>query len=235
MKELQEILRGRSRALATQGVLDSINEALNIDDTDQAEVVKNNMISMVDVLVTGRYKIEDYMNAVRFVSYKLVGETNVEAYRKTFPDRFQRMFEKYEAMGLDEDEIIRNRISAFATAYNKNKLVSKLTEQTIVPSHIINAPYYQQAVGVLADLMVNARSEMVRFNAANSLVQNLKTPEVVKMELDVGVKQNDVIDDLRKVTQELAAQSRNAIASGAITSRAACEMQIIEADVEDSE
>jgi len=51
--------------------------------------------------------------------------------------------------------------------------------------------------------------------AANSILTHLKPPETQKMELEVTTKENSAIDDLRKATQELAAQQRQQIQSGA--------------------
>jgi len=35
----------------------------------------------------GKWKAEDYLNAVVFVSHKLTGLSNAEAYKRTFPER----------------------------------------------------------------------------------------------------------------------------------------------------
>jgi hypothetical protein len=57
----------------------------------------------------------------------------------------------------------------------------------------------------------------VRVDAANSLLTHLKPPEVKKVELNVGLKDDGSIAELRRVTAELAEQQRNLIQGGAVT------------------
>ena len=166
-------------------MVDEINGL--ITDPKLRENYRENLLSYTSVLADGKYKIGDYINAVKYVSYKLLGSSNIEAYSKTFPDRFQRLVQE----GADD-----KTISSYSTAYNKNKLVNLIFEQTLVPSHILNADLYQKALNVQAQLMISAASEKVRSDAANSLLTHLKMPETTKIELDVGIKVDKSIEDL---------------------------------------
>ena len=47
-------------------------------------------------------------------------------------------------------------------------------------------------------------SPIARVQAAKSLLDTLKPPELKKMQLDVSVNESDTIQELRKTTQELA-------------------------------
>jgi len=58
------------------------------------EAFRDNLISYTGVLQDGKYKVTDYINAVKYVSYKLLGASNSEAYQKTFPDRWQRLVDE---------------------------------------------------------------------------------------------------------------------------------------------
>jgi len=190
------------------------------------ESFRDNLLSYTGVLQDGKYKVEDYINAVKYVSYKLLGATNSEAYQKTFPDRFKRLVDE----GADG-----KTISAYSTAYNKNKLVNKIMEQTLVPSYVLNADLYQRALNVQADLMMTARSEKVRSDAANSLMTALKMPETAKVQMDINVKEDKSIDELRRTTMELVAQQRMAMQSGAMKPVEIAHSQIIKPDVIDVE
>jgi hypothetical protein len=79
--------------------------------------------------------------------------------------------------------------------------------------------------------MVHANSEKVRSDAANSLLTHLKRPEVTKIELDVGLKEDKTITDLRQATMALAASQRAMIKSGMMNAKEVAHSQIIEGEV----
>lgn len=139
-----------------------------------------------------------------------MGKSNIDAFSITFPEKIQRWA---------TDGVASKDIASYVTAYNKSKLVSLLMEQSLVPSWVLNQDLYQKALNVQADLMVNANSEKVRTDAANSLLTHLKMPEKHKVELEVNVKKDSSIDALRQATMELAAMQRAQIAAGASTAQ----------------
>jgi hypothetical protein len=105
-------------------------------------------------------------------------------------------------------------IASYVTAYNKSKLVNLIFEQTLIPSYVLNQDLYQRALNVQADLMVNSGSDKVRCDAANSLLTHLKMPETQKVELEIGVKEDSSISQLRQATLELARAQRLAMEAG---------------------
>jgi hypothetical protein len=106
-------------------------------------------------------------------------------------------------------------------------------EQTLVPTHVLNADLYQKAINVQAELMLSANSEKVRSDAANSLLIHLKAPETTKIKLDIGIQSDSMIEELRKTTMELAAQQRQLIESGVVNAKHIAESRIIEGEIED--
>lgn len=191
-----------------QELIDQINNTLS--DPEMFESYRDNLISYTKVMADGKFKVTQYIDAVRYVSFKLMGCTNIEAYTKTFPDKYQRFIQQ----GVSAKDI-----ASYVTAYNKSKLVNLIFEQTLIPSHVLNQDLYQRALNVQADLMINAKSEKVRCDAANSLLTQLKTPEVKKVELDIGVKEDSSIAALRATTLELARQQRLMVESGAMNAQ----------------
>ncbi|WP_243430882.1 hypothetical protein, partial [Pseudomonas sp. 51_B] len=87
-------------------------------------------------------------------------------------------------------------------------------EQTLVPFWVLNQDMYQKALNVQAELMMSASSEKVRTDAANSLLTHLKPPEIKKVELDIGTKEDSSISQLRQATIELARQQKMLLESG---------------------
>ena len=191
----------------------------NIVDPNFREVYRENLLGFGSVLQEGRFKLQTYVDAVKFVSYKLLGSTDIEGYAKTFPDRYQRLVNE----GADQ-----KTISSYVSAYkNKNQIVAKVFEQTMMPTYIVNADLYQRAVNVQADLMMNARSEKVRSDAAGWIMKELKAPEATKIELDVGLKQDSTLTDLRAATQALVNMQKNQLEEGHMNAMAVANSQIV--------
>lgn len=206
IEQFRMALPDKVKKSVNQELIDSVNNVLI--DPEMFESYRDNLISYTKVMTDGRFKVPEYVNAVRYVSHKLMGCTNIEAYTKTFPDKYAR----FVANGVQAKDI-----ASYVTAYNKSKLVNLIFEQTLIPSYVLNQDLYQRALNVQADLMVTAKSEKVRCDAANSLLTQLKMPEVTKVELDIGVKEDSSINALRQATLELARQQRLSMEAGQMT------------------
>ena len=213
---LERALPDKYRKNLNKELIENINQALT--DPDIQDTLRDNFLSYVDVLNDGRFKITDYLNAVRYCTQKLMGNSNIDAYIKTFPDRYQDQLQR----GLSNKDI-----QSIITVYNKSKLVTSIMEQSLVPSWILNQHLHQEAINTQAELMRTAQSEKVRSDSANSLLIHLKPPEVTKVELDVGMKDNDQLAQLRETTLMLAAQQKKLIEGGAMTAKAIAEQKVI--------
>lgn len=198
----------KTRIQLQPGMVDEINAVLV--DPQLRENFRENLLSYTSVMMDGRFKIVSYINAVRYVSHKLLGSSNVEAYSKTFPGRYQQLLNE----GAEP-----KTITAYATSYNKTKLVNKIVEQTLVPMHVLNADIYQKAINKQAVLMMTANSEKVQSDAANSLLTHLKPPEASKIELDVNVKDSTAITELKNTMRDLALQQRKQIQDGYVNAK----------------
>ena len=208
LDQFKQALPDKVKKSLNQELVDQINTTLG--DPELYESYRDNLVSYTKVMSDGKFKISSYIDAVRYVSHKLMGCTNIDAYTKTFPDKYTR----FMAQGVAAKDI-----ASYVTAYNKSKLVNLIFEQTLIPSYVLNQDLYQRALNVQADLMVNAKSEKVRCDAANSLLTQLKMPEVTKVELDIGVKEDSSINVLRHTTLELARQQRLMVESGAMNAQ----------------
>ena len=212
--QLQASMPKKFRHNVTDEMIDFINTT---EGDEFRDIYKENLIGFASVIEGGRYKMADYINAVKFVSYKLIGDSNTIAYAKTFPDRYQRLVDKNTPA---------KTISSFSTAYNKGDLVHKILERTLVPIHILNMDIHQEAINAQAELMRSAKSETVRQKAAECLIMQLKAPEAAKIEVDVTYS-NSSIDDLRETTRALAQQQLQMIKSGAVTAEHVAHSDII--------
>ncbi len=228
-EQLTQSLPKNMRQRISDDFVDLYNAAVTDTDSDLVHVFKENFITYNKILEGSKYSINNYLMAVKYVSFKLMGFTNRESYKMTFPERSDRIFKKYRDLGFDDQYIWDYKISPHVVSYNKNNLVNDIIEQSIIPPHVLNLGMYQEALNASAHLMVHAKSEMVRAQAANNILTQLKPPETAKVELDIKIGESDAIESLRKVTQELAAQQQLAIKSGVVTSLEVAESIIVEA------
>ena len=203
----------------SQNMVDELNHLSS--DPLHAETMRNNFISYTKVMSEGKFKLLDYVNAVKYVSYRIMGYSKRESYSRTFPLRYQTLVAK----GMTDKDI-----SAYVSAYNKNKLVNLIMEQSLVPSWILNQEIYQNAINTQAELMMGARSEKVRSDAANSILTHLKKPESKQIELSIGVKDTSGMDELRTKLREMAEMQQNLIENGMTTQQIA-HQPIIDAEI----
>lgn len=188
-----------------------------------AEQVRNNFISYTGVMKDGKFKTEDYIHAVCYVSYKLMGDSNKDAYFKTFPLRMATLLGK----GTSEKDI-----SAYVSAYAKGKLVNLIMEQSLVPSWVLNADLYQRALNTQADLMTNAMSEKVRTDAANSILTHLGKPKETGPLIAIDMKETSGMTELKDLMGKLAQQQLDMIAGGATAKQIAAQT-IIDVEAKD--
>jgi hypothetical protein len=205
----------------TQQLVDRINTA--VGDPIIAEQVRENFLNYTSVLRDGKFKTEDYLHAVMYVSFKLLGDSNLIAYTKTFPQRYTDLISK----GTSSKDI-----AAYVAAYNKGKLVNLVFEQSAVPSWVLNQHIYQEAINTQYDLMTTAASEKVRTEAANSLLTHLKRPEAIKASIDVTLKDSSGMTEMKEAMRQMALQQQQLIQNGA-SARQIADMSIIEAEFEE--
>lgn len=205
IEQFKDALPAKLKKSVNQELIDQINTTLA--EPELYENYRENLVSYTSVMADGKFKVESYIDAVKYVSHKLLGCTNIDAYTKTFPNKYAN----FVAQGVSPKDI-----ASYVTAYNKGKLVNLIFAQTLVPSYVLNQDLYQRALNVQADLMISAKSEKVRSDAANSLLTHLKMPETQKIELDIGVREDSAIAALRATTLELSRQQREMIQGGAM-------------------
>lgn len=223
-EELKKALPAKCKKSINDALVSRINTAMA--DPEMYEAYRENLLSYGKVMAEGRFQVEKYIDAVKYVSFKLMGKSNIDAYSMTFPDKIQR----FQAQGVADKDV-----ASYVTAYNKSKLVSLIMEQTLVPAWVLNQDLYQKALNTQAELMLTARSEKVRADAANSLLTHLKQPETQKVELNVGVTEDSSIAQLRNATLALAAEQRQAIQAGVLNAQQAAHAPVIIDQEEDDE
>ena len=184
-------------------VMDDINAMLAEGET--GEVFKENLMSHNHILKEGKFSLEQYVNAVKYISFRLLNNSQRRSYELTFPDKVTQWL----AEGMDE-----KAISAYVHAFNNTKLVMRLYDVTLVPFHLLNQPYRQEALLVEVDLMRNAGSEMVRHKAAESVLNILTPPENLQTELQLKAAESKENSQLKDALADLAKAQKELIEKG---------------------
>lgn len=193
-------------AYADQSLVDKLNTIA--DDPDEAELIRENFVTYTSVLKEGKYKTLDYINAVKFVSYKLMEMSDQDAYFKTFPDKYAQ----WVSEGRD-----KRYISGFVTMYKKGKLVNSIMEQTLVPFWVLNQSARQKALNTQVELMTSAQSEMVRMQAANSVLVHTEKPKESGPLINLDMRDSSGVKELKATLEALAQGQLNAIKQGVPT------------------
>lgn len=201
LEQVKSALPPGNRNNVTQDMVNQLN-ALS-KDPEEARYIRENFISFSQVLMEGKFRLGDYVQAIMYVSYKVMGKTNHDAYKATFPDRYAAMV----AAGKPQKDI-----ASIITAYNKGVLVTKIMERAIIPTWILNQDMFQAALQTQFEIMtdpdINPRD---RTAAANSLLTHLKKPDVHKSELKIDIAVNDGMQALEESLRRMSQAQLNLI------------------------
>lgn len=217
--ELREAMPSHLRKSVNDELLTEVNSALG--DPNYAEIFKQNILNFNTIFREGKYKLHEYVNAVRYVSYKQMGLSNTEAYMKAFPDRYKQHINNGSTSST---------IQSYISSYNKSKLVSAIMAQTIIPTWILNQGLYHDALSKLNDLMHNSKSEMVKYNAAAKLTDILRPPEVKKVELSLGISENSPLSQVEQSLAAIAKAQLGLIEQG-MSAKDVAEMRTVKGEV----
>lgn len=213
------------KGMVTQGLVDRIN---NLDaDPDLARAMRENFVSYTSVLTEGKFKFEDYINAVKYVSFLVMRYKKRDAWIRTFPDRYQRL----KAEGVSDKDI-----SAHASMYASGKLVNLIYERTAIPFHVINQDARQKALDKLVAVMTTSHSDFVKVQAANAILQHTTPPKAVESaQLNVNIGVVSTVNSLEKALAKLVAEQKRSIEAKLLTTSQVAESKIIEGEVVSAE
>jgi hypothetical protein len=202
--DVKQALPSHLRASVTQTIADTLNSISG--DPLIAQNIRDNFVGYSAVLREGKFKTEDYIHAVAYVSFKLMGHNNEDSYARAFPQRYAALLAK----GTSKKDI-----SAYVSAYHRGKLVNLIMEQSLVPTWVLNQDLFQKALNIQAELMLNASSEKVRTEAANSLLTHLKKPETKGgFQINLNTEDTSGMKEMRDTLRQLAQQQRDMIEVG---------------------
>ncbi len=222
---------GRDKTTITDQLIETINMII-LDEPEVGHLVRENFLTYGKVLQNGKYSMDTYLNAIKFVSYKLMNMTNAEAYMHTYPERYEKLEKRYVGVeGLTQEEF-EKKVSSYVYAVAKSQLVVTILSQVQIPTKLLNMGLLQEAINVEASLMRSARSEIVREKAANTLIQYLGQEEENKIQIDAGYKKDDIIEQYEVAMKRMVEEQLDQIHKGAdvkqIANAVTVEAEVIE-------
>jgi hypothetical protein len=201
-EDIQRSLPSRKNTI-TDEIAEIINRAQS-EPEFQGESLLHTAITYEKVMVQNKVGIKEYVNALRFCAYLISMDDNItEAYKKVFSDR------KFvqDRMTVSTSDPRYNELTSAASRYRRSKLVIDILTVSQVPMHLMFTGYQYEAVGVLYDTMKTAKLDRDKINAAKELLSATRAPENVKIELDIGVKENSAVEQLNEQLAQFASNS----------------------------
>jgi hypothetical protein len=165
-------------------------------------------------MVRNSASMEQYIDALRFCAYlESEGDNVTEAYKKTF---INREFVQ-NRLNVPTSSVAYAELTSAASRFRRSPLVVDILTQADVPLYLMFQGFRYKAVQVLADRMENAKFDKDKISAAKALLENVKPPENIKMELDIGVKENNALQDLNDQLAEIANRQLHHLNNGTAT------------------
>jgi hypothetical protein len=202
--QVENALPSNLKSAATQTFTDQINNL--VADPLVADQIREGFLSYSRVLREGKFKTEDYLHAVAYVSFKHMGYSNQDAYCRTFPQRHALLLSK----GTSPKDI-----AAYVAAYHRGKLVNLIMEQSLVPIWIVNQDTYQRAINTQVEIMEDDTLPAVaRAAAANSILTHLAKPKETANTINLNMVESSGMTEMRALLTDLARNQRIAIQGG---------------------
>lgn len=197
----------RNLPLRKNAITDEIVDIINKSQTEpefQGESLLQTAITYEKVLTQNKVSMKEYLNAIKFCAYLVSMDDNItEAYKKVFAER------KFvqDRMGISTADPKYNELTSAASRYRRSKVVVDILTVSQVPMHLMFTGMQYEAVGVLYEVMKTARQDRDKINAAKELLAATKAPEGMKIELDVGIKENSAVQQLNEQLASFASTS----------------------------
>ena len=157
--EMVDALPPQMRKSMNDATYYSLSTALS--DPDELVRFKENFITFTTALKDGKYSVQQYIDAVKYVSFKKMGLTNLEAFKRTFPAKMER----YNKVGKTIAEV-----NSFVSSYNATKIVSNIFDHSMVPIHVLNQDAVQEAINAHLKVLRHSTNDLAVVKAADSLL-----------------------------------------------------------------
>jgi hypothetical protein len=201
-EDIQKALPSR-KGTVTDEIVELINKS-QLEPEFQGESLLQTATTYEQVLTKNKASIKQYLNAIRFCSYLISMDDNfTEAYKKTFTETD---FVKAR-LGLPSTDTGYIELASAASRYRRSKLVVDILTISQVPMKLLFRGMAYEMMGVLHGIAHNGKLDRDRVAAAKTILETVKDDENVKIELDVGVKENSAVTQLNEQLAKFANDS----------------------------
>lgn len=222
IQDVKSVMPFKSGSI-TQEAVDIINQSIS-EPEFQGEPLLYTASLYESILKGTRSSVTEYLNAIRFVAYMVTnGENYTEAYKKVFSERD---FVKARAH-LDTDDSKYAELTSAASRYRRTKLVVDILTVSQVPLDIIFSGARYKALAVLTDVMEFGKLDRDRVSAAKELLLATAGAEHIKIELDIGIKEDSAVKQLSDQLAAMAARSHEMLTSGTVTLEQIGNMKVV--------
>ena len=178
-------------------------EIIKMLDSEVGDAFQETMLVNTDLIDEYSMNPERYIRAVKFASYINMGKKVYEAFALSHPEKYKEYKEQADAEGWDLS-MLRNKLSLKGANFKNTQIVTKLLARSVVPLAIAFSHHKAQAVGVLADLMLNADSQRVQMESADKLLTHLNLDKTeFKVDTQEKVVNQNVIATLANALDKM--------------------------------
>lgn len=213
LEDVKRALPSKKNAI-TQEIVDIFNDSINEPEFQGEDLLQT--ATTYESVLKGRSGVglKDYVYALKFCAYLMTVDDNyTEAYKKTFMSRtFVR-----ERLAAGTASVAYRELTTAASRYRRSKLVVDILTISQVPLDMLFTGARYRAVQVLAERMEYSKLDRDKIAAAKELLAATKGPENMKIELDVGTKENTATQNLMDQLAAIATRQQKIIESGVKT------------------
>ena len=206
---LKQRFPGKAKTIDDE-LVDLINSANNDPEFNGNEFI-NTMVTYSSVMHKNSVSMEEYVVALKFCAYlESTNDNYTQAYIKA------RSHEEFvqERMNAPTSSELYKQLTNAASRYRKTPLVKDILITANMPLHLMFRGESYRAIAVLAEEMTTAMYSKDRIAAADKLLVHVKAPENLKVELDIGIKQENMIEKYEAMINQLVVSQKQQIASG---------------------
>ncbi len=183
-------------------------EIAYIMDSPAKESILEKIVSYASVLKGNRWTPKQYFKAVEYVTYRMADMSMVESYKATFPERL---------INIKGNDKPAGTVRSLASFYDRGDLPQRIMSQVQIPLHVIMMGERVNAASVLAHLMVHGETERIQMESADKLLNHIKPPETLKVEMDIGFQADDTLVELNEKLDALAGLAQSKILAKDLT------------------
>lgn len=203
-------ITSKQKLQVTEDTVEEINKLVN--DPDYGPEFLESYLDCLNVFAEApRNDHKQYVNAMKFFSLVEANNSLTDSYVKVFPERYERRRKGNPGKTPDQ---VKQLLRGEASRYNGSKLLAEIRRVATIPVQLVHRHLLHEAILATADLMKNARSEMVRAKAADTLIRELKPSEDQVLKVEVDDNTTSVISELHKATKALAAAAHEGVRAG---------------------